>query len=42
MSTYPLIGGEPLLAPAYKGGVAFAVLVIVLILRPQGLFKGMG
>jgi branched-subunit amino acid ABC-type transport system permease component len=42
MSTYPFIGGEPLLAPAYKGGVAFAVLVIVLIFRPQGLFKGMG
>ncbi len=42
MSTYPVFGGEPLLAPAYKGGVAFAVLVIVLIFRPQGLFKGMG
>jgi branched-subunit amino acid ABC-type transport system permease component len=42
MSTYPFIGGEPLLAPAYKGGVAFAVLVLVLIFRPQGLFKGMG
>ena len=42
LSTYPLVGGAPLLEPAYKGGVAFAVLVLVLIFRPQGLFKGMG
>jgi branched-subunit amino acid ABC-type transport system permease component len=41
LSTYPLIGGVPLLEPAYKGGVAFAVLVLVLIFRPHGLFKGM-
>jgi len=41
LSTYPLVGGAPLLEPAYKGGVAFAVLVLVLIFRPQGLFKGM-
>lgn len=42
LSTFPLIGGEPLLTPAYKGGVAFAALVLVLIVRPQGLFRGMG
>ncbi|WP_372618186.1 branched-chain amino acid ABC transporter permease [Falsiroseomonas sp.] len=42
MSTYPLLGGAPLLEPAYKTGVAFALLVLVLIFRPQGLFRGMG
>lgn len=41
LSSYPLIGGAPLLEPAYKTAVAFAVLVIVLIFRPQGLFRGM-
>jgi branched-subunit amino acid ABC-type transport system permease component len=42
LSTYPWIGEGPLLEPAYKTGVAFAVLVLVLIFRPQGLFRGMG
>jgi branched-chain amino acid transport system permease protein len=41
LSTYPWIGEGPLLEPAYKTGVAFAVLVLVLIFRPQGLFRGM-
>lgn len=41
LSTYPVFDGDPLLAPAYKGGVAFAVLVLALIFRPQGLLKGM-
>jgi branched-subunit amino acid ABC-type transport system permease component len=42
LSTYPWLGEAPLLAPAYKTGVAFAVLVLVLIFRPQGLFRGVG
>lgn len=42
LSSFPLIGGAPLLSPAYKTGVAFAVLVVMLIFRPQGLFRGMG
>lgn len=41
LSSFPLIDGAPLLQPAYKTGVAFAVLVLTLILRPQGLFRGM-
>lgn len=40
MSTYPWIGTEPLLAPGYKAGVAFAIMVGMLIWRPSGLFKG--
>ncbi|WP_135465892.1 branched-chain amino acid ABC transporter permease [Crenalkalicoccus roseus] len=42
LSSYPFLAGEPLLQPAYKTAVAFAVLVLVLIFRPQGLFRGMG
>lgn len=37
---YPWIGGTPLLSPSYKEGVAFAIMVAMLILRPQGLFAG--
>lgn len=41
-SSFPTLDGAPLLSPAYKTGVAFAVLVLMLIVRPQGLFRGMG
>ena len=40
LSAYPWIGETPLLSPGYKTGVAFAIMVIMLIVRPQGLFKG--
>lgn len=40
LSAYPWIGTAPLLSPGYKTGVAFAIMVIMLIVRPQGLFKG--
>ncbi len=40
LSAYPWIGTEPLLNPGYKAGIAFAIMVVILILRPQGLFKG--
>ncbi|MCW1949789.1 MAG: branched-chain amino acid ABC transporter permease [Octadecabacter sp.] len=40
LSAYPWIGGAPLLSPGYKTGVAFAIMVVMLIVRPQGLFKG--
>jgi branched-subunit amino acid ABC-type transport system permease component len=39
MSSLPLIDGQPLLTPAYKTGVAFAILVAVLIVRPTGIFR---
>lgn len=42
LSSYPWLGDGPLLEPTYKAGVAFAVLVLVLIFRPQGLFRGVG
>ncbi len=41
LSTFPVLDGAPLLEPTYKSAVAFAVLVATLILRPQGLFRGM-
>ena len=40
LSAYPWIGTAPLLSPGYKTGVAFAIMVVMLIVRPQGLFKG--
>ena len=40
LSAYPWIGDSPLLSPGYKTGVAFAIMVVMLIIRPQGLFKG--
>jgi branched-chain amino acid transport system permease protein len=40
LSTYAWIGDGPLLEPGYKAGVAFAIMVAMLILRPSGLFRG--
>ena len=40
ISAYPWIGTEPLLQPGYKAGVAFAIMVVMLIWRPQGLMRG--
>ena len=40
LSAYPWIGDAPLLSPGYKTGVAFALMVIMLIVRPQGIFRG--
>jgi branched-subunit amino acid ABC-type transport system permease component len=37
--TYPVFG-DPLIPPAWKAGVAFAVMVAVLLVRPTGLFRG--
>jgi branched-chain amino acid transport system permease protein len=38
--TYPWLGDGPLLSPGYKAGIAFAIMVVMLIVRPQGLFGG--
>lgn len=40
LSSYPWIGTAPLLSPGYKTGVAFALMVALLIWRPSGLFRG--
>ncbi|MDP6565788.1 MAG: branched-chain amino acid ABC transporter permease [Alphaproteobacteria bacterium] len=40
LSTYPWIGTEPLLSPGYKTGIAFAIMVVMLIWRPAGLLRG--
>ncbi|HUS54976.1 MAG TPA: branched-chain amino acid ABC transporter permease [Thermohalobaculum sp.] len=40
LSSYPWIGETPLLSPGYKAGVAFAIMVAMLIWKPQGLFRG--
>ena len=38
--SYPWIGDSALISPGYKSGVAFAIMIIMLIVRPSGLFKG--
>ena len=40
LSTYAWIGSEPLLQPGYKAGVAFVIMIAILIWRPSGLFRG--
>ncbi|MEM9062153.1 MAG: branched-chain amino acid ABC transporter permease [Pseudomonadota bacterium] len=42
ISTLNLVSNcnAPLLNPGYKAGVAFAIMVAMLIWRPQGLFRG--
>ena len=40
LSAYPWIGENPLLSPAYKAGVAFALMIIMLVWRPSGIFRG--
>lgn len=40
LSTYAWIGTAPLVSPGYKSGIAFAVMVAMLIWRPSGLFRG--
>ncbi len=40
LSSYPWLSDAPLLAPSYKTGVAFAIMVALLIWRPAGLFSG--
>jgi branched-subunit amino acid ABC-type transport system permease component len=40
LSSYPWIGAGPLVEPGYKSGVAFAIMVLMLLWRPSGLFKG--
>lgn len=37
--SYPVMGVS-LLSPSYKSAVAFIIMLVLLILRPQGLFKG--
>ncbi len=40
LSSYPWIGTAPLISPAYKQGLAFVVLIMLLIWRPTGLMAG--
>jgi branched-chain amino acid transport system permease protein len=40
LSAYPWIGNSPIISPGYKSGVAFSIMVLMLIIRPSGLFKG--
>lgn len=37
--SYPYFG-VTLLSPSYKSAIAFVIMVLLLIFRPQGLFKG--
>ena len=40
LSSYHWVGDVPLLEPGYKTGVAFAIMVAMLLWRPTGLFRG--
>ena len=40
LSSYPWIGDDALISPSYKTAVAFVIMIVLLIVRPQGLFKG--
>ena len=40
LSAYPWFGDGPVISPGYKSGVAFSIMVIMLIIKPSGLFKG--
>lgn len=40
LSSYPLFGDQPLVTPGYKTGIAFLIMIIMLIWRPQGLLRG--
>jgi branched-chain amino acid transport system permease protein len=40
LSSYNWFGEAALISPSYKTAVAFFIMVILLIFRPQGLFKG--
>jgi branched-subunit amino acid ABC-type transport system permease component len=40
LSTYPLLFDRPLIAPSYKTGAAFVIMIAMLLWRPSGLFRG--
>ena len=40
ISTFNWIGDDSLVSPSYKSAVGFVIMVVLLIFRPQGLFRG--
>ncbi len=40
LASAPIFWGQPLVSPDYKVGVAFVVMVLMLVFRPTGLFRG--
>lgn len=40
LASAPIFWGQPLVSPDYKIGVAFVVMVLMLVFRPTGLFRG--
>jgi branched-chain amino acid transport system permease protein len=40
LSSFNWIGEAALISPSYKSSMAFLIMVLLLIFRPQGLFKG--
>jgi branched-chain amino acid transport system permease protein len=40
LSTFNWIGDAALISPSYKTAVGFLIMVVLLIFRPQGLFRG--
>ena len=39
-SGHEMLLDDPLISPSYKTAVAFVIMVVLLIFRPRGLFKG--
>lgn len=40
MATYPWLSDMPLISPSYKSGIAFLLMIGMLLWRPSGLLKG--
>jgi len=40
LASAPIFFGQPLVTPDYKIGVAFVIMVLMLVFRPTGLFRG--
>lgn len=40
LSSYPWLTDAPLIDPSYKTALTFAIMIVLLIFRPQGLSKG--
>ena len=40
LSSYAWIGDGPLVEPGYKSAIAFFIMILVMLMRPTGLFKG--